>query len=322
MYTADDEAGRLQQEQRQIAFVRGFPQVIGFGVWNAESPRLVDRTFVDTRRGLTSYGSGSHGGGSCYDPRPDSAARRALPARKRAAQARASSASPRAMPGPLPRALRRATRSSGRSIPLSGGDLDARILTLNGWLVDPDAVGSTGIDGLDVYLGTDPATASKLVTGAQLGLSRTDPASILANPDWTKPGFLINLPLDGLPTGPTVLTLAARTRDHGTWLSSLASWCRAWARSCRSLRWWRNPLLCYPRRRRYRPSAPKWQSPQPNDEVGRSFVVQVVAPARTASTSISSRTVTMAAAWSAPSAVPPGTSASHPVKITGQRAAR
>ena len=71
VYSADDERGRLRQELRQIDFVRSYPQVVGFGVWNGESPRLVDHTFFDTRRGLTSYGSIARGGGSCYDPAPD-----------------------------------------------------------------------------------------------------------------------------------------------------------------------------------------------------------------------------------------------------------
>ena len=53
-----------------MQFVRGYPQVVGFGVWNAESPRLVDRTFIDTRRGLTSFGPDGHGGGSCYGSSP------------------------------------------------------------------------------------------------------------------------------------------------------------------------------------------------------------------------------------------------------------
>ncbi|MDQ6674294.1 MAG: hypothetical protein M3069_26775, partial [Chloroflexota bacterium] len=70
VYSADDERGRLQQELRQIDFVRGYPQVAGFGVWNGESPRLTDHAFFDTRRGLTSYGSNARGGGSCYDPAP------------------------------------------------------------------------------------------------------------------------------------------------------------------------------------------------------------------------------------------------------------
>ncbi|MBV9327577.1 MAG: hypothetical protein JO352_27865 [Chloroflexi bacterium] len=275
VYTADDEAGRLQQEQRQIAFVRGNPQVIGWGVWNAESPRLVDRTFVDTRRGLTSYGSSQQGGGSCYDPRPDPAPGVRCQLEQvlrgshfaRVAATNTWTASPgNTSTDPL----------QGQVDPLSGGDLGASTLTLNGWLVDPDASGSTGIDGLDVYQGSDPTTAT-LLTGAQLGLTRSDPASIVANPDWARPGFSINLPLDNLPAGPTTLTLAARTHNRGTWLSSLAV-------VVPNLGSILPPVIAVA-------SAPtpsvatlpaasfraEVESPQPNDQVSRSFVVQVLA---------------------------------------------
>lgn len=73
MYERDEEAKRLALEISQLRFVLGFPQVKGVGVWNGESPRVVDRTFYDYRRGLTSWGPGALGGGSCYDPRPDPA---------------------------------------------------------------------------------------------------------------------------------------------------------------------------------------------------------------------------------------------------------
>ena len=71
VYSAIDEPGRLQQEKRQLRFVLGYPQVKGVGVWDAESPRVLDRTYYDNRRGLTSWGNYARGGGSCYDPRPD-----------------------------------------------------------------------------------------------------------------------------------------------------------------------------------------------------------------------------------------------------------
>ena len=286
-----------EQELRQIEFVRRFPQVVGFGVWNGESPRLVDRTFVDTRRGLTSYGCGSHGRRLVLRPRARPRARRALPARTGLARHRASCASPRAMRGPLPRARTQSDAIVGQVDPLSGGDLDARILTLNGWLVDPDAVGSTGIDGLDVYLGTEPATASKL-TGAQLGLSRTGPAqSIVANPDWTKPGFLINLPLDGLPSG------ADRAHARGAHARSrhLAEQpgrrgAEPGHRSRRSLRSWRNPLLHYPRRR-CRPSAPKSRRRSPTTRSAARSSSRW--SRRRGPRRVSRAGPTMAAAWSA-----------------------
>jgi hypothetical protein len=311
VYTADDEAGRLQQEQRQIAFVRGFPQVIGFGVWNAESPRLVDRTFVDTRRGLTSYGSGSPGGGSCYDPRPDPQPG----VRCQLENVLRGSRFVRVAATNTWTASQGNTRTDavvGQVDPVSGGDIGASILTLNGWLVDPDATGSTGIDGLDVYLGTDPATATRL-TGAQLGLSRTGPASILANPDWSKPGFLINLPLDGVPPGPTLLTLAARTRDHGTWLSSLAVVVPSLG-SIPPLQ----SLVVQPAVPAPPPVAAfraEVASPQPNDEVGRSFVLQVVAAGADRVDVYLEPDRDNGGRLVGSSPVPPGTSASAPVKI-------
>lgn len=69
-YSADEVDRRLEQEFRQMRFVLGYNQVKGIGVWSSESPRVVDRTFYDNRRGLTSYGPKADGGGSCYDPRP------------------------------------------------------------------------------------------------------------------------------------------------------------------------------------------------------------------------------------------------------------
>jgi hypothetical protein len=221
MYTADNEAARIQQEQRQIEFVRHFPQVVGFGVWNAESPRLADRTFVDTRRGLTSYGSRSMGGGSCYDPTPDPTpgARCQLEQLLRGSRFVRVSASNQWSPGPLAQAT---DSMMGAVDPVFTGDANATALTLTGWVADPSATdGTTGVDGLDVYLGTDLTTPLPLA-GARMGQKRDDQASNSANPAWVDSGFTINLPLATMPTGPTQLTLVAHTPDGGTWLSSVA----------------------------------------------------------------------------------------------------
>ncbi len=72
LYDADQESNRFDEELRQINLMRRYPQVVGFGVWDAESPRELDRSFFDIRRGLTSYGPNALGGGSCYDPYPAS----------------------------------------------------------------------------------------------------------------------------------------------------------------------------------------------------------------------------------------------------------
>jgi hypothetical protein len=73
VYAAHQEQLRLEQEIRQLRFVLDYPQVIGIGAWNGESPKVVDRLYLDNRRGLASYGNGAAGGGSCYDPQPDTA---------------------------------------------------------------------------------------------------------------------------------------------------------------------------------------------------------------------------------------------------------
>lgn len=73
VYVGWQEYKRLDQELKQLRFVLSYPGIIGVGAWNGESPRVKDYTFYDNRRGLTSYGTGAAGGGSCYDPKPDGA---------------------------------------------------------------------------------------------------------------------------------------------------------------------------------------------------------------------------------------------------------
>src|SRR5919202_2976371 len=160
VYTRGDERGRLDQELRQIEFIRQFPQVIGFGVWNAESPRLLDRTFIDTRRGLTSYGAGAQGGGSCYDPTPDAApgARCQLEQFLRDSRFVRVAGSDRWTPGPdvdddgpIPLV--------GRVDPVIASGGDATSLTISGWVVDPAASDWPGIDSLEVFVGSDVTAA-------------------------------------------------------------------------------------------------------------------------------------------------------------------
>ena len=219
------------------------------------------------------------------------------------------------MPGPLPRALRRATRSSGRLIPSPAAtSTPASSRSTAGWWT-PTRSAPRASMGWTCTWAPIRRTAPKL-TGAQLGLSRTDPASIVANPDWTKPGFLINLPLDGLPTGPTVLTLAARTRDHGTWLSSLAVVVPSLGSIPPLASLVAQPASCYPHRRPYPPSAPKWRRRSQMTRSAARSSSRWSPPARTASTCISSRTGDNGGRLVGTSAVPPGTSASSPVKIT------
>jgi hypothetical protein len=216
MYGADDEQGRFAQEWRQIQFVRHFPQVVGFGVWNGESPRLVDHLFFDYRRGLTSYGAQAQGGGSCYDPRPD--------------------------PGPgvrcqyetLLRSMRFVrARPQGDWVAGAGADTGRPLLgaldvpgvdstaglSLSGWVLDPLAVGSSGIDTVSVYLGSTTDNG-QLLAQARLGQARLDVANRYGNPDWASPGFAVDLPPGSVPSGLSTLTLAAHSPERGTWVTT------------------------------------------------------------------------------------------------------
>ncbi|MFN8634143.1 MAG: hypothetical protein U0893_09825 [Chloroflexota bacterium] len=65
-YGPDDEQARLAQEILQINMVLGYDQVVGIGSWSSESP-LTPITRHDSRRGLTSWGPGRSGDGSCYN---------------------------------------------------------------------------------------------------------------------------------------------------------------------------------------------------------------------------------------------------------------
>ena len=265
VYTAGDEASRLQQEQHQIQFVRQFPQVIGWGVWNAESPRLVDKTFVDLRRGLTSYGGSGNGGGSCYDPAPDPTpgVRCQLEQVLRGVHFVRVANSSEWVPGPDadgPSAL------IGSVDPALSSDA-SNTLNLSGWVADPSANGSSGIQSIDVRLGSDP---SFVLGTAQLGQTRS-----LDNPDWDSAGFSVSLPIQSLPVGVSSLTLAAHTLDHGTWLSIVGVVVP-------------NLGPAPPLRVPIVPAAPaaapssvplhaEIESPQPGDPVNRSLLVQVLA---------------------------------------------
>jgi hypothetical protein len=275
MYTANDESARLAQEQRQIEFVRHFPQVIGFGVWNAESPRLLDRTFVDTRRGLTSYGSLPQGGGSCYDPTPDPVpgARCQLEQLLRGSRFVRVAASNQWSPGLF---AQTSTSLLGAVDPVITTDPDPTTLTLTGWVADPSATDGPGVDGLDVYVGSDPTATSVPLAGARMGLKRDDLTSNDNNPGWVDSGFTIKLPLDAMPPGPNLLTLAAHTPDGGTWLSSLAVVVPSLGGvPTRPVLARINPV---PVATPPPPFRAEVAAPQPGDQVSRTVIVQVQAP--------------------------------------------
>jgi hypothetical protein len=218
-YQADDEATRVVYELRQIRRVLHYPQVVGVGVWNAESPRVVDTTFLDSRRGLTSYGAHALGGGSCYDPRPDPAPG----ARCEYEQVLRQLSD--LWPGTAPAAWLPGD-SSTPTTPGVVGFVDPPVgpgpARVSGWVVDTAHTDGPGINGVDVYLGT-PGQGGVLLASGQLSSPRPEIETMLGDPDWVNAGFQMDIPQDGLPNGIANLTLVARTAEGTAWTTTLGT---------------------------------------------------------------------------------------------------
>jgi hypothetical protein len=217
-YSQDDEATRVVYELRQIRRVLHYPQVVGLGVWNAESPRVVDTTFLDSRRGLTSYGAHAQGGGSCYDPRPDPAPG----ARCEYEQVLRHLSD--LWPATAPVAWLPDDHSAGNTggvvgfLDPPGGPGPGGV---SGWVVNTAHGDGPGISGVEVYLGS-PAQGILLASG-QLSSPRPEIESMLGNPDWVNAGFQMDLPQDSLPDGMANLTLVARTVEGTAWTTTLGT---------------------------------------------------------------------------------------------------
>lgn len=274
VYSADDERGRLQQELRQIDFVRGYPQVVGFGVWNGESPRLADHTWFDTRRGLTSYGSNAGGGGSCYDPVPDLApgVRCQLEQTLRGLKSVRANGGGDWTPTPTDDSVDPVVAQ----VDLVVNNRANNAAAISGRILDPSPDQAVGVGSVEVRLGgTDPGTPPLASTPVSLPQSEGTPASDTAS--GTTAEFQLNVPLVQLPGGTTTLVLVANSPLRGTWLTTLQVEvpllgpdppARAAHPSAVA------PVLAAPASLR----AAEIQSPQPGVQVSRQFVLQVLAP--------------------------------------------
>ncbi len=266
MYTASDEQVRLQREIQQIQFVRRFRQVVGFGVWNGESPRLIDRTFVDTRRGLTSYGSDAQGGGSCYDPTPDPAPGVRCQYEQVLRQSTFLRTADSTVWIPAPDADPTGNPLVGQVDPLYSGDLAANSLAVSGWVHDPSAADGPGVDRVSLYVGSSVDGALS-VADATVGLPRSDAGNY---------GFSLGLALGDVPVGSSLITLAAHTPDRGTWLTTLHIVVPSLGSVPAPRLVVQAPSLL--------PPTPKprlkaeVEAPQPGDVVPRPFLLQVLAP--------------------------------------------
>jgi hypothetical protein len=100
--------------------------------------------------------------------------------------------------------------ASGLIVPLNS------TIVVEGWVVDRTAVGWSGIDDVQVYLGLQDQGAP-LLADARVGLRRDDVAAALGNSDFTNAGFSISFADNGLVVGSNFLTVYAHAPDKGWW---------------------------------------------------------------------------------------------------------
>lgn len=89
-------------------------------------------------------------------------------------------------------------------------------VVVQGWVVDRTALGWSGIDDVQVYLGLQDQGAP-LLADARVGLPRNDVAAALGNSDFTDSGFSVSFADNGLVPGSNLLTIYAHTPDKGWW---------------------------------------------------------------------------------------------------------
>src|SRR5438105_7019783 len=95
--------------------------------------------------------------------------------------------------------------------PASGANIAAGgSFGVSGWVVDTTAEGWSGVDDVQVLLG------STLLTHAGVGTSRPDVANALGNPFFGSAGFS-GVVATALPAGPQTLTIVAHTPGRGSW---------------------------------------------------------------------------------------------------------
>ena len=101
-------------------------------------------------------------------------------------------------------------------VPANGASLQMGNLTIGGWVVDLTAQGWTGIDDVEIFVGTMDGGGRPL-GHAQFQVNRPDVANALKNGFWTGAGFTANISTLGLPAGVNALSVYAHTPSRGWW---------------------------------------------------------------------------------------------------------
>jgi hypothetical protein len=101
--------------------------------------------------------------------------------------------------------------------PVSGSTITRNSkVVVQGWVVDRTAVGWTGVDSVQIYLGL-PDQGGSLLAPASIGQRRDDVAAALGNAAWAGAGFVASFADNGLVAGTNALTVYVHTPDRGWW---------------------------------------------------------------------------------------------------------
>jgi hypothetical protein len=105
--------------------------------------------------------------------------------------------------------------------PVSGNTVIANsTIVIQGWAVDQTAVGWSGIDDMQVYLGVQDQSGTLLVRGTVAG-RRDDVATATGNTSWANSGFSASFAETSLAVGPNLLSVYIHTPDKGWWYRQL-----------------------------------------------------------------------------------------------------
>jgi hypothetical protein len=100
--------------------------------------------------------------------------------------------------------------AAGSTVPSGGSSL------VGGWIVNKQAQGWAGIDGMQVYNGQMGSGGTMLASGI-VGQSRPDVGAALGNPYWANSGFSATIPASALNPGQVTINVYAHTPSNGWW---------------------------------------------------------------------------------------------------------
>jgi hypothetical protein len=104
--------------------------------------------------------------------------------------------------------------------PSAGATLVPGTLFVAGWFVDTTAQGWTGVDDVEIFVGS--MESGRPLGHALLQQSRPDVGAALKNPFWAAAGWTANVSTVGLPPGANTLSVYVHMPNKGWWLRQVS----------------------------------------------------------------------------------------------------